>query len=367
MRKRERKARGKLGVRIADNHALIGVERAVGIQPDVIQFARAGIGTRPVPLRSLDNAVDHIAVERIDRIADSQHVEESIVIDAAAVLRIANAVGIDRSPRILGRADRNHLVAVEAEDSRRREIPVLGRDDAPRNGDLETLVPDLPVIDPYRIETGAGRQVLFAQQVGRFLNVIVERDIQASPEDREVEADIHLRGLLPRQFVVGHARIGHEAVAQPFAAILVTDAVNGVLLASRPVVIEPEALEGLVRGDPLVTRDPVTGAQLELVEESERLDPGLLLQLPAYRTRREKAPAVSLGEFRSAVGSCRESHQITVLERIVQAGEPRSEDLLAARRRSYDLIRAGNDLVLERRVGEPATGNGLEPRLTLFS
>ena len=157
--------------------------------------------------------------------------------------------------------------------------------------------------------------------------------------------------------MVGHARIGHEAVAQPFAAILVTDAVNGVLLASRPVVIEPEALEGLVRGDPLVTRDPVTGAQLELVEEPERLDPGLLLQLPAYRTRREKAPAVSLGEFRSAVGSCRESHQITVLERIVQAGEPRSEDLLAARRRSYDLIRAGNDLVLERRVGEPATGN----------
>ena len=161
--------------------------------------------------------------------------------------------------------------------------------------------------------------------------------------------------------MVGHARIRNETVAQPLAAILVTDTVHSILFAARPIIIEPEAFKGLVRGNSLVTRNAVAGAQFELVEKPDRFDPRLLFQFPAHGPRREEAPAVPFGEFRSTVGTGREGHQVTVLVNVVQAREARSEYLLTARGLRNDLVRPGDHLVLERGIGEPAPGDARPP------
>ena len=260
VRQREIEAGREVGIGIADDRAPRGIERAVGIQTHVIQLARTGVGARPVALRRLDDTVDHVSVERIDGVADGQHVEEGVAVDTAAVLRVADAVGVDRGARIFGRADRHHLVAVAAEDARGREVPVGGGDDAARQCDLEALVADLAVVDPHRVETRTGGQILLAQQIGGALDVIVERQREAPPEDREVEADVHLRGFLPRKLVVGHTGIGHEAVAQTLPAVLIADAVGAVLPAVAPVVVVTEPLEGLVGQNALVARHAVAGA-----------------------------------------------------------------------------------------------------------
>lgn len=262
---------------------------------------RVGVVKRGVGLRlGFDDMGGLVAVDASQRLADGRAAEavarlgHRIAADAPCVFAVDILIVI-----LVGQ--RQHLVGVERVGEVGRPAEVLGADVHRRNFEFEPVEADrTDVLHGRAVSRRIGQRDV-EEQVFRLLAVIVGGHAQAVVEERHVETDVELLGLLPRQAEVGQRRSERSARTG-------IDARHAVS-TERVVII-----------DVVVTRQTVAQAEFQLVE---LLDvPELLLgNDPAGRNSGEIAPAVILGEERRTVGAHGEAQHVFLLVVVVQTSE----------------------------------------------
>ena len=187
-----------------------------------------------------------VAVDASQRLADGRAAEavarlgHRIAADAPCVFAVDILIVI-----LVGQ--RQHLVGVERVGEVGRPAEVLGADVHRRNFEFEPVEADrTDVLHGRAVSRRIGQRDV-EEQVFRLLAVIVGGHAQAVVEERHVETDVELLGLLPRQAEVGQRRSERSARTG-------IDARHAVG-TERVVII-----------DVVVTRQTVAQAEFQLVE-----------------------------------------------------------------------------------------------------
>ena len=262
------------GGRIAD-HRLVGrVDLAVAVRVHVAQVADAdrlalqgGLGNRVS--RRADDAVCFVAPHRADgkpRLLDERR-------------GLQAAPGAEPPGELL----RHRPQALDPVTVLRGVEPDAPRQAAWRGGQevssglqLDTLVRDVPRVDPGGTEPGVAGQGDLLQQVVGVLAVHVHRAGNPVVPRAEVEADVVLgRGLPPQ---VGVPELRHDVRGH-----------HDLVQRQRRAA---DRGERLVRPDGLVARFPVAQAELQVGEERLTLEGRLVDGPPGEGECRERGPFV---------------------------------------------------------------------------
>jgi len=150
---------------------------------------------------------------------------------------------------------------------------------------LEAFVTDPPHVGGRPRVTAQGVDGVREQQVARILVIPVERQLQASIEERSVNPEVVLQRFLPRQVRV-RARVGES---QP-------------RLSDVSHIAGAIGVEVVVIADPLLVARIADGsAELEIAQRFRLGEESLLGHDPAERSRREVAHSPPGCELRRGI------------------------------------------------------------------
>ena len=184
---------------------------------------------------------------------------------------------------------------------------------------LEAFVTDAPHVGGRPRVTAQGVDGVREQQVARILVIPVERQLQASIEERSVDTQVVLQRFLPRQVRV-RTRVGES---QP-------------RLSDVSHIAGAIGVEVVVIADPLLVARIADGsAELEIAQRFRLGEESLLGHDPPERSRREVAHSPPGRKLRRGITPQRRLQQIAVGIVQVHASEERLEGVLRQGRRPF--------------------------------
>ena len=162
---------------------------------------------------------------------------------------------------------------------------------------------------------------MLQEQVFCARGVDIERTVDASTEETEVDTEVVLCCALPSEVLISQSSLIVGVIR------FVSDEDTLIASAERHV----ERLNGAqcsVCPYRSITCGTHAETQFELVEPTDILEEVFLFHAPSDSHRREETPLVALGEHRSAVVTTRDGEQVAILERVVDASHVREQRIL---------------------------------------